>query len=425
MDIFILIITLITLTYLVKKYTKVGVLSNKDMLIGWGIKLGYSLIYLYIFIIYYGHGVMYGDSYWFLHDSGVLAEIARNEPLEYIKLLFGFANENSEILWPYIERTNIWMYGDNGDFINDNRLILRLNSIIHLFSFGSIYVHTVFHVFLSFIGVKLIYQAFSKFVKRKKWFWYVLVLMPSVSFWSDAILKESLLIFGLGLLFYSLNLILKAFTFKRFLILLISVGLLLFNKPYVGLIVVPISFLLILGQQINWKIRYIYISVSFIVVVFILLLFAPSKVNLTEKVSYKQKDLINIGKGGVFFINDSSFCAFDYTYIENFEMIEDSLIKVNISTKGEYKLFGEYEFNSFEIEAGNNLYPHYLTQIPSTSYYEVIPIQGSVKQLVLSIPTALINVLIRPYILDNGNKLKVFAFFSKYWAIIFYHFIIY
>jgi hypothetical protein len=422
MDIIILISLLVGLSFLIKKKISLGALTSKDVLIGWGVKLGYSLLYLYIFIEYYGNGVLYGDSSRFLQDSRILADIAYNQPLEYIKLLFGFADENSEIIWPYIEKTNIWMYGDNGDFINDNRLIIRLNSLIHLISNGNIYIHSLFHVFISFIGVKLLYQVFSNYVKQKKIFWYALVLIPSVSFWSGAILKESLLILGLGLLFYAISLALNKITIKCVIILFLSIGILLLNKPYVGLIVVPISFLWIFGLIVNWQIKYIYLSSLLIIFVFTVLLFAPSKINLTEKVSYKQKDLINIGKGGVFFINDTSFCAFDYSYVSNFEMVNDSLIRVNVPTKGEYKLFGDYQFDTFEIEASEKMYAHYLTQIPSTSYYEVTPIKNSSKQLMLNIPAAFVNVIIRPYFWDNGNKLKVFAFLQNIILIIFLFF---
>lgn len=410
MGILILISLLLLLTYLLNRFVVLHELSKKDVLIGWFIKIGFGLAYLCIFIIYYGHGSLYGDSSCFFSDSKILAEIAINEPWEYIKLLFGLADENSPALWPYIERTNIWMYGDNGDFINDNRLILRLNSIIHLFSFGNIYVHSLIHVFISFIGIKLIYQVFSNYVKQKKWFWYALVIAPSVSFWSDSILKESLLIFGIGILFYAIHKLIHAFSVKSLVILLLGGGILLFNKPYAGLIILAISSLLSVGYYLQWKTKWIYMSVILIVFVFIGLMFAPSKINLTEKVSYKQKDLMNMGRGGVFFINDSSFCAFDYDYLDNFEMVNDSLIKVVKSTRGEYKLFGEYEFHSFEIKESKELYPHYLTQIPSTSYYETVPIQNSNSQLIKNIPSVLVNVLLRPFPWDNGNKLKILAF---------------
>ena len=412
MQFIVLIFLLILFTYSIQKFGVHKSLSTKDVLIGWGVKVGFSLLYLYIFLYYYGHGFLYGDSNRFLTDSEVIASIAYEYPIEYIKLLFGFADENSDILWPYIQKTQIWMYGDNGDFINDNRLILRLNSVIHLMSFGSIYIHLLVHVCLSFIGGKLIYQSFVDVVLNKKWFWYALIFLPSISFWGGAILKESILIFGLGLLFFSLK-NLTEYKIKWIIGLVISCGILLFNKPYTGLIVVPISLLWLIGHKFNWNIKYVWTSSAVIIIVFIGLLFAPSKINLTQKVSYKQKDLMNMGKGGVFFITDSSFCAFPYNQHQNFKMVDDSLIQVINPSQGEYKLFGKYEFYPFKINVSDKLYAHYLTQIPSSSYYETIPIGNSTVQLIKNIPSAIWNVWVRPYPWDNGNGLKIFAFIQN------------
>lgn len=413
MSILIFIFLFILFSFLIVKYGVCDSLSKKDVLVGWFIKVSYGGLYLYVFTQYYGNGFLYGDTSRFMMDSKILAQLAYEHPFEYLKLLFGFADENSSVIWPHIKNTQIWMYGDNGDFINDNRLILRFNSVIHLFSNGNLYVHALVHVFLSFIGIRLIFNGFKEFVSAKKWFWYVLVLLPSLSFWGGAILKESILIFAIGLLFYAVKKLIQKVTLINIVVLLIAYGLLLFNKPYVGLFIVPIVSLLFFGQAVKWKLKNLYMSFIVIVAVFIILLFAPSKINLTQKVSYKQKDLINMGRGGVFFITDSSFCSFEHQYHQNFVMVSDSLIKVAESTKGEYKLFGEYVFHSFQIEASEKKYAHYLTQVPSNSFYKVVPIKNSTTQLLKNTPSALWNVLIRPYPWDNGNRLKIFSFIQN------------
>ena len=410
MSVFIFIFLFILFSFLILKFGVRSDLTIKNIFIGWLIKIGFGALYIFVFTHYYGNGFLYGDTSRFMVDSKILAQLASDYPLEYLKLLFGFGNENSDIIWPYINNTQIWMYGDNGDFINDNRLILRLNSVIHLISNGNIYVHALVHVFLSFIGINLIYNAIKDFVKLKYVFWYALILLPSLSFWGGAVLKESILIFSIGLLLHALKNISIKITLTHILVLLIAIGLLLFNKPYVGLIIIPMSLFWFFGQLVKWKIKFIYVSVIFIMIVFTAILFAPSKINLTEKVSYKQKDLINMGRGGVFFITDSSFCSFKYQYHQNFEMVSDSLIKVLQPTNGEYKLFGEYVYHPFQIEASDKQYAHYLTQIPSNSFYETTHIENSSLQLIKNIPSALWNVIVRPYAWDNGNKLKYFAF---------------
>jgi hypothetical protein len=281
------------------------------------------------------------------------------------------------------------------------------------------YTHSICHAFLSLIGIKLIYKAFSDFVSRKKMFWYALILLPTVSFWSGSILKESILIFAMGLTYFTISKLLVKFSLKYLFILIVSYAVLLINKPYAGLFVMALSFLWLFGSMFVWKTKILFLSIGGILTLFVLLIFVPSKLNLTDKVSYKQKDLNNLGIGGTFFINDSSFCSFEYELIDHFEMVDDTMIKCIESCEGEYKLFGKYEFNEFNIQKSEKLYHHYLTQIPSTSYYEVDLIKNSKKALIAFIPKAIFNVMVRPFPWDNGGKLKLFSFLQNVSLILF------
>ena len=58
----VLICLLVIVTYLINKYSKGNELSKRDVLIGWSIKLGFGSLYLFIFLSYYGDGILYGDS---------------------------------------------------------------------------------------------------------------------------------------------------------------------------------------------------------------------------------------------------------------------------------------------------------------------------------------------------------------------------
>jgi len=413
MGFIVLFCSILVITYLVYKYSKCNGLSKNDILIGWVVKLFFGGLYLYIFINYYGNGNLYGDSSGFFRDSKLISQLAIKDPYEYLKLLFGLTDITSPVVWEHLKETNLWFYNGSGDFINDNRLILKVNSVIHLFSFNNLYVHSLIHVLISFIGIKLIFTTFSDYVKCKKLFWYALVCLPSLSFWSGALLKESLLVFGLGLLFFNLKKLRDLIRIKHLLFYFIGVLFITYNKPYTGLIVFPLSFLLLIGEYYSWSIVKLKIVSVFVLIIFIFLMFAPSRINLTEKVSVKQKDLMNMGKGGVFFITDSSFCFFDYKLNSNFEMISDSMIKVNVESKGEYKLFGKHNFKPFTIQKSDKLYPHYLSQIPSTSYFDTEPIDYSVVRLIKNIPLAVVDVHLRPFPWDNGDKLKWFAFLQN------------
>jgi len=263
------------------------------------------------------------------------------------------------------------------------------------------------------IGILLIYSSFQRFINNKRIFYYLLIALPSIGFWGSGLTKEALLILGLGLFFFAFF---KLGKDKKIGILgcfIVAIGILLFNKPHVGLIVIAFLPLLILARKASWKkIGWVAFPGS-VGLLLIALTYTPSKINLLDKISYKQKDLINMGKGGVFFVTDSSFCAFDYDQLENFELISSDTLRVLKSNKGEAKLFGQYPFAPFEIEPSKEVYAIYLIQPPSGSYLPTEPINYSRKALFSSIPIVLFNTLIRPIPGDRGSNLKYFSMFNN------------
>ena len=120
-----------------------------------------------------------------------------------------------------------------------------------------------------------------------------------------------------------------------------------------------------------------------------------------------------MGKGGIFFVTDSSFCAFDYEHLNNFESRENKKITVLAATEGEYKLFGPHPFHQFIIAPDKQEYGVYLIQPPSLSYIPMPPINYDRTVLLTSIPEVLQNTIIRPYPWDPGSTLKYFPFASN------------
>ncbi|NOQ75506.1 MAG: hypothetical protein GQ574_26085 [Crocinitomix sp.] len=389
-------------------------MSKRTLLIGWGIKLGFSIAFILVFSQFYGNGQLYGDAYNFMNDSRILCEFGSANPLEYLKLLFGIADEPALFDQTILSETNIWSYGENGDFINDNRLIIRINSIIHFISFGNIYTHAIVLSFLAYLGISLLYKTFVKFMANPQLCFFLMVAFPSIAFWTSGITKESLLILSLGLFFYGLFNLFQKRSLLNFIIVIVGVLMLLFNKPHVGLIILSLSPLIIVGVLWKWKRAVLWIFPILTVIVTVALTYAPSQINLLDKVSYKQKDLINMGKGGIFFVTDSSFCAFDYEHLNNFESNADKKITVLTETTGEYKLFGPHPFHPFTIAPNmQKEYGVYLIQPPSLSYIPITAVNYNRTTLLTSIPEVLQNTIIRPYPWDPGSTLKYFPFASN------------
>ncbi len=387
-------------------------ISLKWLWIGWTVKLSFALSFIFIFTYYYGNGILFGDAANFINDSQLIHQFGMEHPFEYVQLLVGLEDEKWFELDSYLTETQIWSYGENGDFLNDNRLIIRLNSLFHFISFGNPYVHLLLMAFLSFGGILLIYKTFYKRISNPILFYFCLIGFPSIGFWGSGISKESLFIFGLGLFFYGLVKFLAKRSLLNFVILSAGVFVLFVNKPYAGLVVVSLSLIYSVGKITNWSILFRKFAPLLVLLGLIGFTYAPAPFNLLNKISYKQKDLINMGQGGIFFITDSSFCAMDYRYLDHFTTTETHVV-VQKPTKGEYKLFGESTFYPFEIQPSTAQYERYLIQPPSSSFIPLTPIENNRSNLVLVAPEALLNSLLRPFPTDAGGILKYLAFFSN------------
>jgi len=382
------------------------------LLSGWIFKLVCSIIFVWIFSLSGIDGTsIQGDSYNFFFDSGILADHAQKDFWGYFQLLFGFHTNETELMSTHLAATNIWSYGNNGDFINDNRLIIRINSVVHFFSFGNFYVHVLIFSGLAYTGILMIYKAFESYVSNKKIFLVSLILFPSIAFWGSGLTKETLTIFGLGLFFFSLNKILfDKKSLLTFIVLIVACFILLFNKPYVGIVLIPSMLFLFVAKKINWKPVLIPIWIVVIIIGSIVLSYLPEKINLVDKLSFRQRDMINLGKGGLFFVTDSSFCAFDYSYFNHFDTLATNKIKVVKETPGDYKLFGPNPFHPFNISPSEKLYERYLVQEPSQTYIDITPINNSGIQLVKNISESIVNTTVRPFPGEVNNFYGYFIF---------------
>lgn len=385
----------------------------RDLLIGWSLKVLAAVLFVVIFSYYYSNGYIYGDAGNFLKDSKYIQLFAYQDPWRFIQLMCGVDLDTDFFNNSILAETNIWSYGENGDLMNDNRLIIRINTLIHFVSFRNVYVHGLIFSFLSFTGLLLLIKAFKKWLKNIRITYYLLVLFPSILFWGSGITKEAVLIVALGLFFYGILKFIEKPSSKFALIAIVGTFMLLLNKPHVGLIILGLSPLLLLGKFTNWKKSILWITPLVLVGMTIALTYTPSKINLLEKISYKQKDLINMGKGGVFFINDTSFCAFDYRYQSHFTLSEPKKIQVDRETPGEYKLFGQATFHPYVQAPDNRKYDLYLVQPPSSSFIEIPLINYNRWALLTSIPQNITTLFLRPFPWDGGKNIKYLALGSN------------
>ena len=138
----------------------------------------------------------------FYRDSLVINHYAYHYPGHYLRLLFGFQND-APGSFDYVHclvKTQNWDHGTIKDYLyNDNRVLIRLHSVINFFVFDAYAGHALVDCFLSFVGLFFIYKSLATYLKGYEWqALFVLCLFPSLWFYTGGLLKEGFTVFLLG-----------------------------------------------------------------------------------------------------------------------------------------------------------------------------------------------------------------------------------
>lgn len=212
---------------------------------------GFALLLVYT---YYYKDRLNSDVYKYFDDSYYMYNALYSNPLDYFKMLTGIGDGGEYFKSMYYSKMEFWYKEWDYNLFNDNRTIIRLNAFFRLFSLGSIYVHTVFMVFLSYIGLLNIYKLFSNKINTNRYLLITLIFMlPGVLFWTSGVLKEGLLIFAFGLMLYKFNKLLKKTSFWNLTIFIISILILSITKFYILLAATPGLIALIWISKTNYK----------------------------------------------------------------------------------------------------------------------------------------------------------------------------
>lgn len=286
-------ILFIFLIYRSKFFNLTGIETHKLVFL-FVIKIisGISLILVYI---YFYNTRSTADVFNYFDDGNVLFSALKTNPSDYFKMLTGIGSR-SEHLMKYYNEMGFWIKEFNYNLYNDNRTVIRLNAFIRFFSFGSIYVHSVFFTFISFVGLTAIYKVFSDKLKINKGLIAITVyLIPSVLFWTSSVLKESVLMFSFGLLFYSIfKLINKPKLISIYFLAVFCILILLLLKFYILIAAIPGFLSIIVFQLVKNKFRIVWFFIVHVFVFIILfnIQIISNKYNFIEIIVNKQNDFI-------------------------------------------------------------------------------------------------------------------------------------
>lgn len=139
------------------------------------------------------------DIFTYFSDSQIVFSALKEDPNTYLQLVFG-ASDLDKVpvhLLPYTDAMGYWF--DTGNYV-----MVRINALFHLFSFGYFNVHVIFISFLSLIGIYNLYRFFEPSFNGDKLLLVVfLFFTPSIVFWYSGLHKEAVVIMALGFILNS------------------------------------------------------------------------------------------------------------------------------------------------------------------------------------------------------------------------------
>lgn len=156
---------------------------------------------LWLIYTFYYTDTVNNDVHKFYKDALVLHQVKAESPKAFYTLLFSPMTDSTANI--YATRMQNWERNFDEAPVNENRTIIRLNTLLLFVSAKTYFVHVLIMCFLSFIGWLLVANALTPYLTDKNSGYILPVLFfPSVLLWASGVMKEPILILGLGLFVY-------------------------------------------------------------------------------------------------------------------------------------------------------------------------------------------------------------------------------
>lgn len=203
-------------------------------------------ILLWVIYSFYYTDTANSDIHKFYNDALVLRNVADENVNAFTKLMLGREDSTTAI---YTTAMKNWERNFDEAPINENRTIIRLNAAIMLLSFRTYFVHILFMCFISFIGWVLLFNGvFSNLQNKASALLALPVLfLPSVLFWTSGVMKEPVLLLGLGLLVNGLF----SLAWRRIAFISLGCILILASKFYVLACAIPAVAAYLFSKRLN------------------------------------------------------------------------------------------------------------------------------------------------------------------------------
>ncbi len=384
---------------------------------------GFALTWIYT---HYYPDRQTADIFKYFDDATVMfSSVNNHQYLDYLKMIGGIGNDTDHFSETYYNHMNHWFRHYDFGTYNDNHTIIRFNAFIMLFSFGNFHVHTIFMCFICFLGLTALYKTFAAyFINKERLLFAALFLVPTVVFWSSGVLKEGILLFALGYLFYSFFnvFIIKKNIVLNIICLVIASWLILINKNYLLLAVAPALLCFLCVNKFKLTRPVLFYSAFYTVAFLVGLLFSNFFLenNLLQTFSLKQRDFINVSKGGVFIQNDKIFVRI----APDKKIFLDTLSKTNfkIKTGSNYMYWANANLNDtlYATNSSDTATYHLVWDLPlAGSTINIAKLEPHVFSLIKTAPAALYNSLCKPSLLSSKSFLEKFSALENAFVLLF------
>ena len=178
----------------------------------------------------------------------------------------------------YFINMNHWDNSYESVITNESRVIIKICAIINLISLNNYVVNVIIFTMLGYIGIILTIRSLALLYPSKyiTYLFWSIVLFPSIFIWSAGVLKEPLILLGLGMFLFGILSIHKKKKKKWFYWVLLGLGLVILLKVkfYIFCCILPTVILLALGTVKQFKPLPLLSSI-YLTVILAILYFSP------------------------------------------------------------------------------------------------------------------------------------------------------
>ena len=347
-------------------YLDIHGVSKKYLLLAFAFKMVAAMVLYWIYTDYYTDHTK-SDIYKYFTDGQRLASICSVSVGDFLRVIVGFDVVSEDSL-RILETLHYWQKVNSYGILNDNQLIIRVDSILVLLTQGSLFFSSLILSVLSFMCMIFFVRSIPfRSMFQSRVFFSLVFFSPTLLIWTSGALKEmlmvSLLCVSFGLLIQKKRIFRVFFPLAWFFLLL--------SKPQVGAIFFGFSVLYLSCEFFKIKsIPMIYGLVIFTGMVIIALnayLLKPAYYNNIEINEYQKEKLISK--------------SYDENVLGN---------GWNILEKLKFKQLGN------RVEAKRE---------GANSYIHVTTLNGSFMNFLAVLPEGILNSILRPYIWEVKNVL--------------------